>query len=352
MRAKKYLQIAGASLAVAMLAAACSSSSKSSSNTTKSTNAAATSSQTSSSVSGTFYELYQSCPSNPFWVAVNNGGRAAAAQLGVNLKIEDPVQCSGEIPQEESLLTTIINSHPAGIALSLVSNTAFSADIQRARALHIPIIAYNSVPHNYNKTANPVQAYVGQSNYSAGVALGKKSVKSYGLTSGSKVLVVDNCAINASCVARVSGFESVVDPLGVKVSTVDVHTNVTQSIGIVKAAYEANGKPDLVVTLGSDGLEPAVKAAQELGYSPGSPPFVGFDFDPVSLSYMTQGWYKLTIDQQPYLQGYDALVDLYTAVRYKAYPINMATGPVYVQNNSSARSKGWLNESVVNSTGI
>jgi simple sugar transport system substrate-binding protein len=349
MKLRKFVRVGGALVAIAMVAAACGSSSpKASSSTAK----AASSTPASSSVTGTFYELYQSCPSNPFWVAVNNGGKAAAKRLGVNLKIEDPIHCKGEIPQEESLLTTIINSHPAGIALSLVSNTAFSADIQKARALHIPIIAYNSVPHDYNHTNNPVEAYVGQSNYSAGVALAQKSLKTYNLGSSSKVLIVDNCAINASCVARVNGFKSVVDPKGVKVSTVDVHTNVSASIGIVKADFEAHGRPSLVVTLGSDGLEPAVKAAKEMGYKPSQLPFVGFDFDPVSLKYMQEGWYRLTVDQQPFLQGYDALVDLYTAAKFKSYPINMATGPVYVQNNSIDKTKGWLDQSVVKSTGI
>jgi len=348
MKLRKVLRIGGALVAIAMIAAACGSSSpKASSSTAK-----AASTAPASSVTGTFYELYQSCPSNPFWVAVNNGGKAAAKRLGVSLKIEDPIHCKGEIPQEESLLTTIINSHPAGIALSLVSNTAFSADIQKARALHIPIIAYNSVPHDYNHTTNPVEAYVGQSNYSAGVALAKKSVKLYDLSSGKTVMIVDNCAINASCTARVTGFKSVVDPLGVKVSTVDVHTNVTASLGIIKADYEAHGRPDLVVTLGSDGLEPAVKAAKEMGYKVSQLPFVGFDFDPISLKYMKEGWYRLTVDQQPFLQGYDALVDLYTAAKFKAFPINMATGPVYVQNTKIDQQKGWLTESVVNSTGI
>lgn len=340
----------GAMLSLSLLAAACGSSSSKTTSATTASAASSASSSTSSSL-GTFYEIYQSCPSNPFWVAVNNGGKAAAAQLGVTLKIEDPVNCSGEIPQEEQLLTTVINNHPAGIALSLVSNTAFSADIQRARKDHIPIIAYNSVPHGYSTTANPVQAYVGQSNYSAGVSLGQAALKSYGISSGKTVMVVDNCAINASCVARVQGFKSVM-PAGVTVNTVDVHTNVSQSIGLIKSYYQTKGRPALGVTLGSDGLEPAVKAAIDLGYTPSELPFVGFDFDPVALSYMQQGWFKLTVDQQPYLQGFDALVDLFTAAKYKAHPINMATGPVYVQNTPADQSKGWLTTSVVNSTGI
>ena len=170
---RRRLSIITLLLGVALITAACSSASSSATSTK--------SAATTSSVKGTFYELYQSCPSNPFWVAVNNGGRAAAAVLGVKLKTEDPLKCTGEIAAENSLLTTIINSHPAGIAVSVVSPTALSANIKRARALHIPIIAYNSLPHDNNYSINPVEGYVGQPNYTAGQDFGKKILATYNL---------------------------------------------------------------------------------------------------------------------------------------------------------------------------
>lgn len=340
-------------LSTALVATACgSSSSSNATNKSSSSQTAKTASASSSSVSGTFYELYQSCPSNPFWVAVNNGGKAAAARLGVHLKIEDPLHCTGEIAQEQSLLTSIINSHPAGIALSLVSETAFQSDIKKARKLHIPIIAYNSVPHNVSYTANPVEAYVGQSNYAAGVALAKKAVKLYHLKSGDTVLTANNCPINASCNARFLGFKSVVGGMGVKLPNLNVNYNVSRSIGIVKSYFQLHGRPTLAMSFGSAGVESVVKAAKEMHYTSSQLPVIGFDFDPVTLKYMKEGWYRLTVDQQPFLQGYDALVNLYTAVRYKAHPINMATGPEYVQNTPTDAAKGWLTSSVVKQSGI
>ncbi|MCK4177512.1 substrate-binding domain-containing protein [Aciditerrimonas ferrireducens] len=325
--------------------AACSSSSSSSSKTSSA-------SATASAVKGTFYELYQSCPSNPFWGAVNNGARAAAAQLGVSLKIEDPLRCSGEEAQENSLLTTIINSHPAGIAVSVPYASALSANIQRARSLHIPIIAYNSIPPNNNYSVNPVEAYVGQPNYTAGVDLGKQLVSQYHLTSGDTIMVADQCYTNTTCNARYQGVESVVDPLGVKVSVLNLDYSVPTSAGIVKSFLQTHSRPTLVVALGSAGEEEVVDAAQALGLKPSQLPMVGFDDDAVTNTYMIDGWVKLTVDQQPFLQGYDALVDLYDAVRYQAYPINMDTGPVFVTHTANDIAKGWFNPSVVSNTGI
>lgn len=303
-------------------------------------------------VRGTFYELYQSCPSNPFWVAVNNGAKSAAAALHVTLKIEDPLKCTGEIPQEDSLLTTIINSHPAGIALSVVSSTAFSSDIQRARALHIPIVAYNSLPVHNNFATNPVEAYVGQNNYEAGVALAKKTIPMFNLQSGDRVVAADNCYINRTCYERYLGIKSVMQPMGIQVDLMNLDYDISKSTGIVKAYFETHGRPSAVYCFGSASVEEVVAAAKELNYTKEQLPVAGFDDDAIANKYMLDGWYRLTVDQQPFLQGYDALVDLYSAVVYKEHPINMATGPEFVQNTASDRAKGWLAANVVKNTGL
>ncbi len=334
-------------IGVALVASACSSSSPSTSTNQPTAKV--------SPVKGTFYELYQSCPSNPFWLAVNNGGRAAAATLGVNLKIEDPLQCTGEIAAENSLLTTIINSHPAGIAVSVVSTTALNANIQRARSMHIPIIAYNSLPHNNNYTTTPVEAYVGQPNYLAGQDLATKTVSLLGLHSGQSVMIADQCYINVTCTERWQGIASVLSSKGISVTSSNVLNldySVPASAGIVKSYLETHGTPAAVFALGSAGEQAVVDAAQALHMTSSKLPMVGFDDDPVTNSYMLDGWVKLTVDQQPFLQGYDALVNLYTAARYDAHPINMSTGPVFVQNTPKDVAKGWLKSSVVTNTGI
>ncbi len=338
-RSRRSLSVVALLLGVSFVAAACSSTPSSSKKPAA-----------SSSVKGVFYELYQSCPSNPFWAAVNNGGRAAAADLGVTLKIEDPLKCTGEIAAENSLLTTIINSHPAGIAVSVVSPTALSANIQRARSLHIPIVAYNSLPHDNNYTVNPVEAYVGQPNYVAGQDLGKKAASLFGLHAGETVMVADQCYINVTCTDRWAGIKSVLP--GITVNVLNLDYNVPTSAGIVKSYLETHGDPAAVFALGSAGEQAVVEAAQDLHKTPSQIKMVGFDDDAVTNTYMTDGWVKLTDDQQPYLQGFDALVNLYTAVRYQAHPIDMSTGPVFIKHDSSDIAKGYFKPSVVTNTGI
>lgn len=305
-----------------------------------------------SSSSGVYYELYQSCPDNPFWAAVNNGGKAAAAALHVTLKIEDPLRCSGEIAAENDLLTTIVNSHPAGVAVSVVSTSAFSANIQKARSMHIPIIAYNSLPHNNNFTTDPVEAYVGQPNELAGEALAKKAVSQFHLHAGGTIMVADQCYTNVTCNDRYKGVEKVVAPMHIKVDVLNLDYNVPQSASIVKSWLQVHGKPELVVALGSAGEQAVVEGATPLHYTPSKLTMVGFDDDATTNTYMENGWVKITVDQQPFLQGYDALVNLYDAAHFKTYPINMDTGPVLLVHSAADISKGWFKPSVVNNTGL
>lgn len=303
-------------------------------------------------VTGIFYELYQSCPSNPFWVAVNNGAKAAAATLGVKLKIEDPLKCTGEIPQENDLLTTIINSHPAGIALSVVSTTAFASNIQRARAMHIPIIAYNSLPMNTDLQVEPVEGYVGQNNFAAGQALARRTIQLFHLRPGDTVLAADQCYINRTCFNRYLGIKSVLEPRGITVKVMNLDYNIAESTGIVKDYFENDGRPDAVYCFGSASVEEVVNAANAMGYTKDRLPIGGFDDDPIANKYLLDGWYRITADQEPFLQGFDALVDLYSAVVFKEHPINMSTGPEFVRNCAADRAKGWLTESVVRNTGL
>ena len=306
----------------------------------------------STKVNGTFYEVYQSCPSNPFWIAVNNGAKAAAAQLHVKLKIEDPLKCTGEVPQENSLLTTIINSHPAGIAVSVVSKTAFAQNIQRARKMHIPIVAYNSLPINTNLKKEPVEAYVGQNNYKAGQALATKTYSLFNLQSGDTVIAADSCVHNETCFNRYKGIKSVLQPKGINVVLLNLSYDISKSTGIAKAYFETHGRPAAVYAFGSSTVQEIVEAAKDLHYTKAQLPIGGFDDDAVANKYMVDGWYRITVDQQPFLQGYDALVDLYSAVVYKQHPINMSTGPVFVQNTPFDRSLGWLKDNIVKNTGI
>lgn len=276
----------------------------------------------------TFYEVYQGCPTDPFWVAVNNGATAAAKTLGVKLVISAPTQC-GSIPNQESLLTAAIDAHPAGIALSVVSPTAFSKDIQEAAKLGIPLVAYNTQPHKNNATANPYEAYIGQPNFLAGEGVGQHAISAFHLKSGDTVVVANHEPTNISLNSRYDGIKTSLNAAGIKAVELNTTTNVSQGIQIMKAYLTAHGKPAAILTLGPLATAEVVGALTSKGLT-GKVGIGAFDLDAATLHYIEHGVVAFTDDQQPFLEGFDALLELYQQAKWKAQPVNIITGPVYL----------------------
>jgi simple sugar transport system substrate-binding protein len=324
------------SAAIAALAiAACGSSSSSSagSATGASVKITASNAANTSNKNLVFYEVNNGCASDPFWAAVNNGASAVANDLGVTVHIANPQNCESQA-EENALLTSVVNTHPAGIAISVTSPTAFSANIQRARQMGIPVIAYNSIPPNNNTTQNPVQAFVGTDLFASGVDWANEAIKQFHLTSGAQVPIADVCVANIACETIVNGWNSVAKPAGISSPIINVPQAEAEATSTIHAYLEQH--PNIKAILGLGAMDPVVAALQQSGKSPGQIPIAGYNFNGKMPQYMQQGWLAFTVDQGPYLQGWDAVQDLYMVAKYKQPPVNIQTGPDIINKSDTA----------------
>ena len=316
--------------ALAVAVAACGSSSSGSASsggsTASATNAAAGATGAHSNL--TFHEVYQGCPSDPFWVAVENGARAAAQNLGVHVVISSPTDC-GNVGNEETLLHTAIGSNPAGIALSVIDPRAFSSDIQAAVQKKIPFVAFNTAPEPNNTQQNPYEAYIGQPNYQAGVLVGKQAITTFHLTKGSVVAVINQQPTNVSLSARFQGVSTALKAVGATAINVNSTGNASQGVTIVSSLLQKNKAIKALVSLGPVSTAQAGTALQQQGLL-GKTGLCSFDLDSVTLHYLEQGDDKFTDDQQPFLEGYDSLMELYQEKVYHAKPVDISTGPVFL----------------------
>lgn len=290
----------------------------------------------------TFYEVYQGCPSDPFWVAVNNGAKAAASDLKVKLVISAPTNC-GSVPDELSLLQAAISAHPAGIALSVIDPKAFGSAIQRAVAQHIPFVAYNSEPSPNNPAVNPYEAYIGQPNEQAGVGVGRHAITAFHLKSGDQVVVANQEPTNVTLAQRYTGIKKALAKAGVKTSQIDSTNTVTSGINVVESYVRAHPKVKAIITLGPIATAEVMGALNTLGDA-GKIGVGAFDLDSVTLHYIEKGDIAFTDDQQPFLEGYDALMELYQQAVWKAQPVNISTGPVYLTPQNVKQLAAYVNE--------
>lgn len=323
--------------------AACGSSSSSSG--TGSVSISASNAANTSNKNLNFYEVNNGCASDPFWAAVDNGGNAAASTFGVTVHIVHPLDCESQA-EENSLLTTVVNSHPAGIAISETSATAFASNIQRARQMGIPVIAYNSMPPNNNTTQDPVQAFVGTGLYDSGVLWAREAISKFGLSSGDSVPIDDVCVTNIACETIVNGWNSVMKPAGVSSPIINIPQATAQAISTVHAYIVQHPGIKAIVSTGGDGSA-EVAALQQAGKKPGQIGLAAFNLNGKMPQYMSQGWLSFAVDQLPFLQGFDSIADLYSAAKYKQLPANIETGPAVV----TASDAPLLTPSMVAQTG-
>ncbi len=113
---------------------------------------------------------------------------------------------------------------------------------------------------------------------------------------------------------------------------------VQSSVG---AKLQADPSVDAVVTLGAPYADTAVKAREDAG---GEAEIATFDLNAKVAAGLEDGTLGFAVDQQPYLQGYEA-VDLLWLYRYNADTLGggrpVLTGPQIITRDQAAELKGY-----------
>jgi simple sugar transport system substrate-binding protein len=265
---------------------------------------------------------------NSFWDIERKGGEAAAEIDHVKLiYLNDPTAS-----KQAQLVINAVNQHVDGIAVTLAFPDAMKPAVKQAEQAGIPVIAFNAGYKKWKKLG--ALEFIGQDETLAGKAVGRR-LNSEGAKS---VVCVDHqqgaVQLEERCAGIKKTFHGHVDVLFVP--GFDMSSARTR----IMAKLQQNPKIDYVVTLGSPFVPVAAQAVQMAG----SQAKVGtFDLDPRAVRLIQQGKVQWAVDQQPYLQGYEAIDLLY---RYK---INgnilgggkmILTGPTFVtQKNADQVAK-------------
>jgi simple sugar transport system substrate-binding protein len=153
------------------------------------------------------------------------------------------------------------------------------------------------------------------------------------LKAGDTVVVVDHEPTNISLTSRENGITAALKPQGIHVVYINTSDNVSSGAAIVQAYLTVHSNVSAILSLGTIGTSQIVTALQALG-KVGKIPVGAFDFGTATLQYIKKGIVGYTIDQQPFLQGYDAVEELVLQAKYGAAPLSIDTGPSYltVQN--------------------
>ncbi|MEV7339526.1 sugar ABC transporter substrate-binding protein [Streptomyces sp. NPDC093544] len=250
----------------------------------------------------TFAMITHSGDGDTFWDIVQSGAKQAAVKDNINFLYSH----DDEAQQQAQLVDTAVDKKVDGIIVTLAKPDAMKAAVARAEKAGIPVITVNSGSEESKEFG--ALTHIGQDETIAGEAVGDELDK----RGKKKALCIlheqGNVGHEQRCAGIKKTFDGTVENLYVTGTSMP---DVQSSIG---AKLQADNSIDTVVTLGAPYADTAVKAKADAG---SKAEIDTFDLNAKVATELKDGTLGFAVDQQPYLQGYEA-VDLLWLYKYNA----------------------------------
>jgi simple sugar transport system substrate-binding protein len=263
-------------------------------------------------------------PGDTFWDIIRKGANAAAKKDDVKLVY----LASPDANKEAQLIQNVTQQHVDGIALTLAFPDAEAANVKAAEKAGIPIVGFNAGVEDWKKLG--LLGYAGQDETVAGEAVGDELNKE-----GAKnVVCVDQqqgaVQLEERCdgIAKTfKGKSEVIYMTGYDMPTVKAR---------VQAKLQQDPTIDYIVTLGAPFAPTVLDAISAVG----SKAKVGtFDMSPQAITLIQNGKLQWAIDQQPFVEGYEA-VDMLWLNLVNGDTVGggqpVLTGPFFVTKENAA----------------
>ena len=211
------------------------------------------------------------------------------------------------VSQMVSAMSNAIASGAKGIGVPLIDNTAFNTVTDQALNAGIPVIAYNAdVAPGF---VNNRQAYVGQSNLSAGAAVATHILPH--VSKGDLVAGVIATPGTGNIQPRIDGAKPVFAKAGI--DFVEVGTSPTEGspeYDAIASWYAGHKDVKFFMTVDSGDSNAAATFIVN-NHLKGKVGASGWDTGTPVMDAIKSGSLLQTVDQQAYLQGFDTLMQLF-----------------------------------------
>jgi simple sugar transport system substrate-binding protein len=191
--------------------------------------------------------------------------------------------------------------------------------------------------NNQAKYSSSGFGYVGAILYQAGWSLGKESVARAGLKAGDKAFVWGLLA-QAGRGERTKGIVEALEDSGLEViyQEIDDATNKDASAGVpvFVGVMSANPEIKLVVTDHGNLTGTQQTFFESAGLTPDAVYGAGFDLSGATVEAIRGGWTDLVIDQQQWLQGYLAVLQICLSHNYAFSGLQIDTGAGFAHKDN------------------
>jgi len=291
-----------AGLATAIIAA-CGGSSSPSKSTAQTTSSSGTPASGIFKSTGTpKFVFVNHVTTNPFFVPTKYGAEDACKLLGCSYQWTGSE--NSNVNEMVNAFNTAITGGADGIAVALVDEKAFNAGTDAALKAKIPVVSYNA-----DSTTNARLSYIGQDLFVSGQEMGKRIATL--VPSGDVALFIATPG-QANIQPRIDGARQVLKShSAIKPHVITTGAALPAELSVIDSY--ATGHPDtkgyFAVDAGStQGLAQTIQKRnlRSKGVKGG-----GYDLTPNTQKLLADDQIDFTIDQQPYLQGFLPVLQLY-----------------------------------------
>ncbi|MEU9861384.1 sugar ABC transporter substrate-binding protein [Streptomyces sp. NPDC047971] len=277
----------------------------------------------------TFAMVTHSGDGDTFWDIVQNGAEQAAAKDNINFLYAH----SDEAQQQAQLIDSYIAKGVDGLIVTLAKPDAMKTAVEKAVKAGIPVITVNS--GSEQSKAYGALTHIGQDETVAGEAVGDQLDE----RGKKKALCVLHEQGNVGHEQRCAGAKKTFD--GDLQNLYVDGTNMPDVQASIEAKLQSDPAIDAVVTLGAPFADAAVQAKRTAG---SRAEVDTFDLNAKVATALSAGTLGFAVDQQPYLQGYEA-VDLLWLYKYNADVLGggkpVLTGPQIITKDDAEALKGY-----------
>jgi simple sugar transport system substrate-binding protein len=249
------------------------------------------------------FVLVNHVTTNPFFVPTKYGAEDACKLLGCSYQWTGSENAN--VAEMVNAMNTAITGGANGIGVCLVDKTAFNGPTDAALKAKIPVVAYNA-----DETSNSRLCYIGQDLFLSGQEMGKRIIEL--VPQGDVALFIATPGAS-NIQPRIDGALDQIKKSGKGINSHTVATGAAVPAELSVIDSYATGHPDtkgyFAVDAGStQSLAQTIQkhSLRDKGVKGG-----GYDLTPVTQKLLAADQIDFTIDQQPYLQGFIPILQLF-----------------------------------------
>lgn len=281
-----------------------------------------------------FSIITQTGVDNTFWQSIKKGMDDACEQVDADCQLVF-TQENGNLQMHLQNFETSVAQGIDGVALVIVDDALYDEPVARAVASGVPVVTIN-VDDTEGGDGNGRLAFIGQDLFQAGYELAKGLVAKMDRSKPQHVLLGLARPGESWAEQRIGGARLYLDEVkeadpsfALTHETIDSNNDLSVTGQRICQYVQANRNTTAYIDSGF-WLAGAGECLRDLGVQPNEILMGGFDLVPILLDEMERGYIHLTVDQQPYLQGYLPILQLHLMRKFGLSAWDVNTGKALI----------------------